>query len=120
MIRATITIALGFWALSAAAGVRVLEQVEQPYELALGTVNMPTDPTGQVSFQACATCTYEYHSVYSGTKYFVNGRELAFKDFLPAVASLRSTSGGSTALVGLFVDTASQRVTRISVRQGTK
>ena len=119
MIRAVITIALGFWALSAAADLRVLEQVEQPYELDLPSVSMPGNPAGTVSFKTCDTCRLEFHSVYSGTKYFVNGRELAFKDFLPAVEKVRSSATpDSLPLVGVFVDIKSQRVTRITVRQG--
>ncbi len=121
MIRAGMTIALGLWALTATAGMRVLEQVEQPYELDLSAVQMPAGPAGTVSFKTCDTCRLELRSVYSGTKYFVNGRELAFKDFLPAVQSLRAaTSRSSLPFVGLFVDLQSQRVTRITVRVGAK
>ena len=117
MIRAAITIALGFfWTLNAAAGMRVLEQSEQSYELSLSGVRMPQSPTGTVSFTACDTCRSEFRSVDTSTRYFVNGRELAFKDFSPAVARIRTTSNGSSSVVGVFVDLQSKRVTRILVQ----
>lgn len=115
MIRAAITIALGFWALTAAADLRVLEQPEQPYELSLLAVNMPDSPVGRVSFKPCFTCTTQFRSVFGGTRYFVNGRELAFKDFSPAVARVRTTRG-APPIVGIYVDVQSQRVNRIIVQ----
>lgn len=119
MIRAAITLALGFWTLNAAAGVRVLEQLEQPYELDLAAVKMPDSTVGTVSFKTCSTCQLQFRSVYVSTRYFVNGRELAFKDFLPAVANIRASSDGSSPFVGIFVDLQSKRVNRIIVSQST-
>jgi hypothetical protein len=120
MIRSLLTIALavGLLGPAAAQGLRVLEQSELPYELTLDQVRLPTSATGTLTVHACEDCKTLSHSVTTGTRFFVTGRELPYADFTAAVAAVRQAAGRDQAVfVGVFVDKDSQRVNRIMVRR---
>jgi hypothetical protein len=120
MIRSLLTmaLALGLLAPAAAQTRRAIEQSELPYELTLDQVRLPTAAGGTLTVRACADCQLSSHSVTTGTRFFVNGRELPYADFMAAVAEVRKAAGRDQAVfVGVFVDGASQRVNRIMVHR---
>jgi hypothetical protein len=120
MIRSLLTMALAFGLLgpAAAQGLRVLEQNERPYELTLDQVRLPTVLGGTVTVHACDGCQTISPAVTAATRFFVNGRELPYVDFMAAVADVRKAAGRDQAVfVGVFVDGDAQRVNRIMVRR---
>jgi hypothetical protein len=121
MTRTAFIIALVLSSFSTASALRITDQPESPFELALGDVTMPASSTGWVSFKTCETCSTETRRVSAATKYFIDGAPLTLEDFLLAVAGIRGTTGGNeNTFVGLYVDNESQRVNRIKVQQRKK
>lgn len=117
MIRALITVtALALGATSSAWAYRVLEQIEDAYELSLGAVRLPADERATVVFTACESCRTTALRVTEATRYFANSAELPLADLREIADDLRATSEGrSSSLVYIYFDIASMRVNRIKL-----
>lgn len=101
---------------SAAQAARVLEQPERSYELSLEHVTLPTGASGGVSFRTCESCSYTTHVLTAATEFTVNGSVMTFEDFSRIAQELKSSSTtAETTFLGLFVDVATLRVTRVSI-----
>ena len=99
-----------------AQAARVLEQPERSYELSLDLVTLPSTAGGGISFKTCAACSYTTHVLTAATVYSVNNRPMSFEDFTRVADELQSNSGtAEKTFVGLFVDVATLRVTRVSM-----
>jgi hypothetical protein len=118
MSRFLITIAL-LLSLNTAGTARVLELLERAVELTLVGVMLPTDSGGTISFKSCGNCTYSTHRTTDATVFEVNGQAIALSDFLRVVQEIHErpgTTAENEALVTVFLDIASARVTRVALR----
>ena len=117
MTRAAIaTLILVLGAASSAWGYRVLEQVEDNYELMLGEVSLPRNSGGSVIFKPCAECLTTSLRVTASTIYLVNGSAVVLEDFLRAAEGFRDTDGGNRmTAVYVFYDIESKRVNRLAM-----
>lgn len=110
------TIALCVGMLSPAWAYRVLEQVEQAYELQLGQVTLPDGTTGTVVFTPCSTCRTLSLRVTEETAYAVGGSPVDLLTLRRQADSLRATVDGQTRTgVYIFYEPASLRVTRLTL-----
>jgi hypothetical protein len=99
-----------------AQAARVLEQPERSYELSLELVTLPSTASGGISFKTCADCAYTTHVLTAATVYTVNNRPMTFEEFSLVADELQSSSAtAEKTFVGLFVDVATLRVTRVSL-----
>ena len=109
-----------FSLVNSAGAVRVLDQAERGVELSVNQLTLPTDGSGTLSFKTCAECRISTHSVTATTKYLLNGREMALADFLLVIEEIRSTrTGAETATAAVYLDLATERVTRVAVNRGS-
>lgn len=99
----------------AANATRVMEQPERPYELSLTQITLPSSATGGLTIKACEDCAYNTHLLTSATLFYVNNRPLSYAEFREIADEIRG-SRRENALVGVFVDVASGRVTRVKLR----
>ena len=115
MIRPIIvSLALAAATASPAWAYRVLEQLEQAYELQLGQVRLPDRSTGSVIFTACDSCRTMSLRVTEGTVYSIDETLVDLADLRRRADSLLATIDGSKrAGVFVFYDPASLRVTRL-------
>jgi len=103
-------------ALEPAWAVRVIEQPEGAYELALGDVSLPTGVTGTVTFRPCPDCSSTSLRVSSATRYFINGTAVTREDLLRNVERLQQTDGDwAETMVTVYYDRASHRINRITL-----
>jgi len=108
--------ALFLGTLSSALALHVIEQNEDAYELALGTVSLPANERGAVIFTACDTCRTQTLRVTEQTRYAVNGSEIPLTELREIAEDWRSTADGrENAAVIIFFDTASLRVNRLAL-----
>jgi hypothetical protein len=104
-----------------AGAVRVLEQLEKPVELTVSQITLPTGETGTLSFKECDECRTSSHRVTSATKYLLNGREVPLADFLIVIEEIRSNRRvAETTNAAVFLDIATERVTRVSVKRAAR
>ena len=115
----TILIAAALFALANSAGaVRVLEPVERAAELTLSQLTLPAGTDGTLSFRTCADCRLSSHRVTATTKYLLDGSELPLEDFRRAIEEIReSRAANDSTTAAVFLDLATERVTRVSVRR---
>jgi len=99
-------------ALTAPAGARTVIELERGVELLLANVKLPTADSGTVSFKTCADCAYRTHRTMDGTVYVANGRALPLPEFLRVVDA---EAANDDAVVAVFLDIASERVTRVTL-----
>jgi hypothetical protein len=100
--------------LNTAGAVRVLEQVERPFELTLSQLTLPTSTTGTLSFKECADCRTMSPRVTPATTYVLNDRPVTLEELQASVAQISRTRGGpQSTTVGVFLDITTGRVTRI-------
>lgn len=97
------------------ASARTLELIEGAHEVALAEVTLPGSPVGTVFFRACGTCDPQGMTVMPQTVYEIGGRSFRHREFLEAVDELHDNGGNATAMVTIFYDLESNRVTRIAV-----
>jgi hypothetical protein len=117
MFRAAMILTFALGASTNVWALRVLEQPEMSYEVAMANVTLPASPGGTLSFRACDQCRFVAYTTSTDTHYFVSGRELSFVDFTAAVAEIRKNSTPSRSpIVGVFVEKQSQHVNRIVVQ----
>lgn len=103
-------------ALEPAWAVRVIEQPEGAYELALGDVRLPAGVTGSISFRPCPDCSSTSLRVSGATRYSINGTAVTREDLLRTVERLQQTDGDwAETLLTVYYDRASHRVNRIAL-----
>ena len=117
MKRLSITIlALACAFTSPSWGYRVLGEMESTYELELGEVGLPKATMGTVHFRVCEDCTSTSLRVNASTRYFVNGIQYEFREFLDVVEEIKDVAGGNeNSMVGLFYDQSTGLVSRFKV-----
>lgn len=104
--------------INTAGAVRVLEQAERSAELTLSQITLPIDSNGTLSFKSCADCRTSSHRVTAVTKYLLDGREIPLEDFLQAIGEIRkSRTANEATIAAVYLDLATERVTRVSVRR---
>ena len=101
--------------LTAPAGARTVIELERGFELTLPGVKLPTADSGTVSFKTCADCAYRTHRTMAATVYESNGRSLPLPEFLRVVDDIERAGKASDAVVAVFLDIASERVTRVTL-----
>jgi hypothetical protein len=107
---------LGF--VGSANAFRVIGQPERPFELILSQLTLPRDTGGTVTVRECDTCRVSTRRFVDGAKFVVDGRELRYADFLQVVADIRaSTRANDTTVANVYVDIATERVTRVAIRR---
>lgn len=107
---------LGF--MGSANAFRVLGQPERPFELALSQLTLPKDTAGSITLRACDACGISTRRFVDGAKFVIDGRELRYDDFLKIITDLRGSSSTSDAIVAnVYVDVATERVTRVAIRR---
>jgi hypothetical protein len=100
--------------ISEASAYRVIAQLETAYELRLSGVELPTEETGYVRFQACTTCTRLSLPVSGETLFSINGSAATITEFAEYAQTLLGASNrGLSAGVTVFLNTESQQVTRL-------
>jgi hypothetical protein len=99
---------------NSAAALRVIEQVERPVELTLAQLTLPPPGGTTVSFSECPTCSTSTHRLADSTVYKVNGETMALPEFLLAADEIRNAD---SAVAVVFLDLATERITRIEVRE---
>ena len=99
-------------------GYRVLGEMESSYELELGEVGLPRATMGTVHFRPCEDCRSTSLQVNSSTRYFVNGVQYDFREFLALVEEIKDTAGGNqNSMVDLFYDKSTELVSRLMVTE---
>ncbi len=107
---------LGF--MSSASAFRMLEQRERPFELTLSQLTLPKDTAGSLTLRECDKCGISTRRFVDGVKFVVDGRELKYADFLQIVSDLRgNTRTNDTIVANVYVDIATERVTRVAIRR---
>jgi hypothetical protein len=116
MSRLMITLAL-LLSLATGAAARTIEELERGVELTLPNVKLPTATSGTVSFKTCGDCAYRTHRTMDVTVYAANGRALPLPEFLRVVEEIyeRPGTAENDAVVAVFLDIASERVTRVTL-----
>ena len=98
------------------SATRVLEQIEDAYEVPLGEVSLPRSVAGTVIFKPCEACKTVALRVSPQTLYSVDGHLVILQDLLKAAEEIRQTNGGnSETLVYVFFEPESRRVTRLAL-----
>jgi hypothetical protein len=87
-------LSIALLACSLAAGgnafaTRILDQVEKSYELALADIILPGNSAGTVIFKPCETCDTTSLQVDGNTRYFVDGTEYSFDDFIRIASDMK-------------------------------
>jgi hypothetical protein len=101
-----------------AGAVRVLEQAERSAELTLNQLTLPAGSDGTLTFKMCTDCRTDRHRVTAGTKYVLDGHEVTLEDFLLATEEIRKSHvANETTTATVFLDLATELVTRVSVRR---
>ncbi len=100
---------------NSAGAVRVLKEVERPFEVAIGQLTLPKDTGGSLTLRACDTCRVGSYRLQGSTAFLLDGRAIAYADFNHALDGLRGSTTGDATVVSVFVDLDTERVTRISV-----
>ena len=111
-----VAISLSLGAVSQVWAYRVLEQVEQAYELQLGAVTLPDGENGSVIFTPCSTCRSMSLRVSVQTRYFIAGQPADLETLKEQADALRATVDGQQRVgVLVFYDPASLRITRLKL-----
>jgi hypothetical protein len=116
MIRLVATLALlGLY--HTAGAVRVLDQLERPFEVSLAQLTLPRDTGGWLTLHECASCRFSTYQLEGTTKFVLDKREVAYADFMRAMDALRGSSAGDATVVSVFVDRTTEHVTRVTVHR---
>jgi len=115
MIRKLIIVVTGLVTVSSSAwAYRVLEQIEDSYELPLVAVELPRSANGNIVFQLCEECRTTALRVTNETRYIANGAPIALVDLRELAAQVRTTTEGrDQADVYINYEIASLRVNRV-------
>ena len=102
---------------NSASAVRVLKEVERPFEIAIGQLTLPKDSGGSLTLRACDTCRFGSYRLQNTTVFVLDGRQVAYADLSQAVDALRGSTAGDATVVSVFLDRDTERVTRVSVHR---
>ena len=94
---------------------RILEQLENSYELVLDDVTLPASTVGSIVFKECDTCERRSLQVNPATQYIVNDVEVAFVDLAGIANDIRSRGHAEDTGVYVHYDIKTSRVNRIYV-----
>ena len=100
-----------------AGAVRVLKEVERPFEISVGQLTLPADAGGTLTLRECDTCKFGSYRLQGSTQFVLDGRQANYADFRRTVDGLRASAAGNATVISVFIDRTTERVTRISVRQ---
>jgi len=104
--------------MGSANALRVLEQPERPFELALSALTLPKNTSGNVTLRECNNCGISTRRFMSDAKFFVDGREIRYDDFLKIANDLKSNSQAvETAPANVYVDIATDKITRMAIHR---
>ena len=101
--------------LAAPAGARTIIELERGFALTLPGVKLPTADGGTVSFKTCADCAYRTYRTTAATVYESKGRSLPLPEFLRVVDDIERARAANDAVVAVFLDIDSERVTRVTL-----
>ena len=105
---------IGF--MNTAGAVRVIEQVERPFEITVAQLALPGAVNGTLTFRACADCNFESHRMDGTTRFLLNRHEVPFVDFVRAFNAAKGSENTAKAtMANVYVDLATGRVTRVSL-----
>ncbi len=115
MIRKLIIVVAGLVTVSSSAwAYRVLEQIEDGYELSLVVVRLPLSENGTIVFQVCEECRTTALRVTNATRYFANGAPIELRELRELAEDLLATAQGrDRADVYIHYDIESLRVNRV-------
>jgi hypothetical protein len=100
-----------------ASALKIYNQLEKSYELTLAGIILPNSTAGTVIFKPCDTCDTTSLQVDSKTRYFIDGKEYAFADFLRAAQNMQQNvdkSSRTAATIHYWIE--NQRVSRLMVQ----
>jgi hypothetical protein len=104
--------------MGSANAFRVLGQPERPFELTLSQLTLPKDTAGSVTVRECDTCRISTRRFVDGATFVIDGREVRYADFLQVIADLRGGSRtNDTVVANVYIDIATERVTRVAIRR---
>ena len=106
---------LGF--LNSAGAVRVLKEVERPFEISVSQLSLPRDTGGSLTVRSCDTCRVGSYRLQNTSIFVLDGRTVAYADFAKAVDDLRTSTAGNATVISVFIDRDSELVTRVSVHR---
>jgi hypothetical protein len=102
----------------AAAAVRVLEPVERAVELTLDRLALPAEGGNAVRFRECRSCASRSHRLLESTIFQASGQTLSLREFRHVAHGIAAKANGAErAVVVVFLDIATHRVTRIELRE---
>lgn len=115
MIRKMILVVAGLVLVSSSAwAYRVLEQIEDSYELPLMAVELPRSANGTVVFKVCEECRTTALRVTNETRYVANGAPVELEQLRELAAEVRTTAEGrDRSAVYITYEIASLRVSRV-------
>jgi hypothetical protein len=118
MLRKTfVTLAL-LTALQPATASRVVEQIERGVELTLNQLSLPSADGGTVSFRECTDCPIKTHVLMADAIFTTNGQIVGLPDLLRFAEDIEDRpSAAERTMAVVFLDIATNRVTRIEVRE---
>jgi hypothetical protein len=103
--------------LDTAGAVRVVEQVERAVELTLDQLTLPSQDGSTVSFRECDDCPVKTHVLQNTTVYTANRQVVGLTDLLRIAQEIESKNRAQQAMAVVFLDIATDRITRIEVRE---
>lgn len=110
-----LALVLGF---DTAGAVRIVEQVERAVELTLDQLTLPSEGGSTVSFRECDACPVKTHVLPVTAVYTANQHIVGLADLLRIARGIGSKpNGAKRAMAVVFLDIATERITRIEVRE---
>ena len=101
-----------------AGAVRVVEQVERAVELTLDQLTLPSQGGSTISFRECDDCSIKTHVLPNTTVYMANQQIVGLPDFLRIAHEIEGKpNGAKQAMAVVFLDIATERITRIEMRE---
>ena len=86
--------------------------------LTLSQLTLPKDTAGSVTLRENDNGRISTRRFVDGAKFVLDGREIRYADFLKVVADLRADSkANDTTVANVYVDIATERVTRVAIRR---
>ena len=113
----TLLVTLGLLPLVDAAGARVLAEVERAVELSLDQLTLPAANGDAFRFRECPACESRTHRFAASAVFQAAGQTLPLREFLRITHQVaHQPEGAARAIVVVFLDVATGRVTRIELR----
>ena len=116
-VACTLLVTLALLLLVDAAGARVLAEVERAVELTLDQLTLPAANGDAIRFRECPTCGSRTHRLSASTV-FQAAQTLSLQEFLGVTHRVaEQPKGAAHAIVVVFLDVATGRVTRLELRE---